>query len=156
MQCRACRANGYGSKLNHQETAGFSLWFHLPGFPKRLPIFDPQPNASCLPKGHTKPASTSSTASPSSTEKVKRLPSWQRGSSHQKRKNKNNKVCRLGFELGRSLPTGDWISTGQEDPRCEAILLHKHVWRWQGCLVLPKGAFSGTRAAQGGRGVPKT
>ena len=23
---------GYGSKYNHQGTAGFSLWFHLPGF----------------------------------------------------------------------------------------------------------------------------
>ena len=23
--------DGYGSKLGHQGTAGFSLWFHLPG-----------------------------------------------------------------------------------------------------------------------------
>ena len=34
---------GYGSKLNHQGTTGFGLGFHLPGFPKRVAIFDPQP-----------------------------------------------------------------------------------------------------------------
>ena len=36
--------HGYGSKFNHQGTAGFSPWFHLPGFPKWVPIFDPQPH----------------------------------------------------------------------------------------------------------------
>ena len=33
----------YGSKVTHQGTAGFRLWFHLPGFPKWVPMFDPQP-----------------------------------------------------------------------------------------------------------------
>ena len=39
--------NGYGSKLNHQGTAGFSPWFYLPGFRFwGYPIFDPQPNGT--------------------------------------------------------------------------------------------------------------
>ena len=29
---------GYGSKQNHQGTAGFSFWFHLPGFHFWVPI----------------------------------------------------------------------------------------------------------------------
>ena len=34
---------GCGSNLSHQETAGFSLCCHLPGFSFFVPIFDPQP-----------------------------------------------------------------------------------------------------------------
>ena len=32
MEVHGTTRLGYGSKQNHQGTAGFSLWFHLPGF----------------------------------------------------------------------------------------------------------------------------
>ena len=34
---------GYGLKLKHQGTAGFSPWFHVLGFQNGYPICDPQP-----------------------------------------------------------------------------------------------------------------
>ena len=40
------RSHGYGSKLNHQGTAGFSPSFHLPRFQFEVPIFDPQSHSS--------------------------------------------------------------------------------------------------------------
>ena len=38
-----CSRFGGGSELNHQGTAGFSPWFHVPGFHFGYLFFDPQP-----------------------------------------------------------------------------------------------------------------
>ena len=45
--------DGYGSKLNHQGTAGFGPWFRLPGFQKWVHIFDAQPDESTCLERHT-------------------------------------------------------------------------------------------------------
>ena len=39
--------HGYGSKLNHKGSTGFSPWFHLPGLDLG-PIADPQPCENSL------------------------------------------------------------------------------------------------------------
>ena len=40
--------HGYGSKLTHQETAGFSLLFHLPGFHFGYPPTNTEPDRGFL------------------------------------------------------------------------------------------------------------